>query len=1022
MSKQTKFSNFVKGRSPSNKKNEKLNVFVDHLQNTRDSKDKIRGQTGIVYDERMVEHQCLWDPNYPECPERFTRVLERCREYGLAQRCVEIQPRKATQDELLKLHTPDRIELLKGTDGSPDAEALEAISSGYDAIYIHPSTNELALLAAGSTVEMVDAILDGKIQNGMAVIRPPGHHAMKSEYCGYCFFNNVAVAAQHALDNKGVERILIVDWDVHHGQATQQMFYEDPRVLYFSVHRYEHGAFWPNLRESDFHYIGSGVGKGFNVNVPLNKTKMGNADYLAIWHQLLLPLAYEFQPELIIVSAGYDAALGCFEGEMEITPACYSHLTSSLMGLAQGKLAVVLEGGYCLKSLAEGAALTLRTLLGDPCPVIAKVEEPCQSIQESILSAIYVLRPMWKCLQFQGRFDASKVGSQKEGKHFVPSVTFEGSDVKQTLFATRNCYPVQSNETIDLLDQRLDKLIKETSLAVPKHRVCFIYDERMALHRNINEPGHPERPARITSIYQKLMEFGVLERCHRLDARDADREELLWLHQADYIDEIAATAGKKQSTLNQLERQYGSIFICPETYQAALLSAGSSLQIVESILSGESRSGIGVVRPPGHHAECDEAYGFCFFNNTALAAKYAIEIHHLERILIVDWDVHHGNGIQRMFEEDPRVLYISLHRFDIFPFKPEESDCNVVGSGSGAGYTVNIAWPKRGMGDTEYLAAFQQIIMPIAYQYNPQLVLVAAGFDAAQGDPLGGCKITPEGYGQMTNMLSSLAQGRVAILLEGGYNLDSISHSMTMCAKALLGDPLPSPRIEPLNPAAISTIKQVVSHLLPYWSSLCFHVDLPEGDVLPPCEVTKKPLSIEEQLEKLQLESSGATSQEPETIVEGTVLLLEACGVTEAAPPKTLQEFLLLPENVEAMKEGTLFSVVPLSWCPHIEGHVLPDDNVANPWGLQTPCSCCQDKSENWVCLSCYQVNCGRFVKGHMKEHHNESGHSLVLSFSDLSIWCYECDSYVDNRAFYSAKNRLHVEKFGEPLPPSFSG
>lgn len=154
----------------------------------------------------------------------------------------------------------------------------------------------------------------------------------------------------------------------------------------------------------------------------------------------------------------------------------------------------------------------------------------------------------------------------------------------------------------------------------------------------------------------------------------------------------------------------------------------------------------------------------------------------------------------------------------------------------------------------------------------------------------------------MTNMLSSLAQGRVAILLEGGYNLESISHSMTMCAKALLGDPLPSPRIEPLNPAAISTIKQVVSHQLPYWGSLCFHVDLPEGDVLPPCEMSKKPLSIEEQLDQLQLESSGTTSQEPDTFVEGTVLLLEACGVTEA-PPKTLQEFLLLPENVEVNKE-----------------------------------------------------------------------------------------------------------------------
>lgn len=170
----------------------------------------------------------------------------------------------------------------------------------------------------------------------------------------------------------------------------------------------------------------------------------------------------------------------------------------------------------------------------------------------------------------------------------------------------------------------------------------------------------------------------------------------------------------KQSALNQLERQYGSIFFCPESQQSALLAAGSALQIVESILSGESRSGVGVIRPPGHHAECDEAYGFCFYNNTALAAKYALEIHQLQRyqsktfstgftlllmvlncrILIVDWDVHHGNGIQRMFEEDPRVLYISLHRLDLFPGRHDEADCNVIGSGPGTGYTVNIAWPR----------------------------------------------------------------------------------------------------------------------------------------------------------------------------------------------------------------------------------------------------------------------------------------------------------------------------------------
>lgn len=151
----------------------------------------------------------------------------------------------------------------------------------------------MSKLAVGSTIELVDKILLGEVQNGMAIIRPPGHHAMKAEYNGYCFFNNVAIAAQHAIDNRKMERILIVDFDVHHGQGTQQMFYDDPRVLYFSIHRFEHGTFWPNLRESDFDYIGSGPGAGFNFNVPLNKTGMTNADYLAIWQQILLPVAYE---------------------------------------------------------------------------------------------------------------------------------------------------------------------------------------------------------------------------------------------------------------------------------------------------------------------------------------------------------------------------------------------------------------------------------------------------------------------------------------------------------------------------------------------------------------------------------------------------------------------------------------------------------------------------------------------------------------------------------------------------------
>lgn len=263
----------------------------------------------------------------------------RCEELKLIERCHPIKPRMGTLNEISLKHTQEQYDLLKATDKEIDENKLEELSSHYDAIYIHPvrktithfpfswflsiylfvkqSTFELSKLAVGSTIELIDSILTNQVQNGFAVIRPPGHHAMKSEYNGYCFFNNVAIAAQHALDNHDVsinyistdcsklfqdilillklkvDRILIVDFDVHHGQGTQQMFYDDPRVLYFSIHRYEHGTFWPNLRESDFDYVGDGKGAGYNFNVPLNKTGMTNGDYLAIWQQILIPVAAE---------------------------------------------------------------------------------------------------------------------------------------------------------------------------------------------------------------------------------------------------------------------------------------------------------------------------------------------------------------------------------------------------------------------------------------------------------------------------------------------------------------------------------------------------------------------------------------------------------------------------------------------------------------------------------------------------------------------------------------------------------
>uniref|UniRef100_A0A3B5MT07 Histone deacetylase domain-containing protein n=1 Tax=Xiphophorus couchianus TaxID=32473 RepID=A0A3B5MT07_9TELE len=194
------------------------------------------------------------------------------------------------------------------------------------------------------------------------------------------------------------------------------------------------------------------------------------------------------------------------------------------------------------------------------------------------------------------------------------------------------------------------------------------------------------------------------------------------------------------------------------------------------------------------------------------------------RVLILDWDVHHGNGTQHMFEDDDSVLYISLHRYDngtFFPFS-EDAASDRVGVAKGAGFNVNVAWSGGRMGDSDYLAAFHHIVMPIAAEFNPGLVLVSAGFDAARGDPLGGYQVTPEGYAHLTHLLMSLAGGRVLIILEGGYNLTSISDSMAMCTSMLLGDAPPSlaTPFPPPHHCAVATIREVIRHHAPYWRSL----------------------------------------------------------------------------------------------------------------------------------------------------------------------------------------------------------
>lgn len=1047
-------------------------------------------EVGLIYDERMLGHSCSWDNQFPEKPERLSCSFKRCIDYGLVDRCKRLEARFATKSEVLIGHSNEYFSTLERSADMSEDE-LKDLSSRYDGVFFDKTTYECSRLALGSSIELVDQICDGKVRNGMALVRPPGHHAMYDEACGYCFFNNVAIAAKHALDNHDLQRVLIIDWDVHHGQGTQYAFYNDPRVIYFSIHRYEHGDFWPNLRQSQYDQIGEGYGTGYNINVPLNKTQMTNGDYMAIFTQILLPVAYEFNPQLIIVSAGYDSAIGCPEGENLVTPALFAHFVTLLRPLAKGKLALILEGGYCLKSLAESVALSLRALLGDPCPNIFPLEIPCESIVASILHVLQNLRSFWRSLVFQGISEEEpEIWTRHKTEKEISFATDENRPDKYEIYGDYICHTPEEQKAMNI---EVDSVIANTALHAAPSKTCLVYDEAMRKHRCTSVGAHPERPDRIRAIYDKHLECGFLERCKEIKSRTATDEEILLVHTQHQIDQVKSFRNIPLEDLHDMERSFNSVYLSQEAYECASLAVGCMLQVVDEVCGGRSQNGVAIVRPPGHHAEPDFSCGFCYFNTAAVAAKYAQKKYRMKRVLILDWDVHHGNGTQHMFWTDPSVLYVSLHRFDNGFFFPggEDGNYDKVGANRGKGYNVNIPWNSK-CGDAEYIAAFQQIVLPIAYEYGPELVIVSAGFDAAKGDPLGGFKITPEGYAHMTSMLTTLAGGKVIMLLEGGYNLHSISESMVMCTSMLLGDNCPVLPVSSFVPTegAVETICDVLHTQKEYWKSLQFAVDLPltpqqkedmlavhaamtprEGmaritkgidalamtplpdagqvygsDTSSSSEGSPIPKPNFQELDekcttatvrKMEPEPKGADNPDAVSLQNGNTedqtagkeatqsdgkVKVECAGTvdTEAKNDGTTDG------NDEGLAEGAcggaeagsssadkveMFAVVPLPWCRHMEEGIAP----LPPRGLeaQDPCAECQHKGECWVCLRCYEVHCGRYINEHMLFHGLETEHPLVLSYADLSVWCYPCESYVHHADMLPAKRAAHVSKFG---------
>ncbi|NWS38430.1 HDA10 deacetylase, partial [Probosciger aterrimus] len=398
--------------------------------------------TALIYDEEMTTHKLLWsDPVCDiEVPERLSSSYEQLKHYHLLERCVHVPAREGSEEEILLVHSSEYLEVAKSTQ-TMNEEELKKVSGNYDAFFFHPNTYRCARLAVGATLQLVDAVMSGKVCNGMALVRPPGHHSQRSAANGFCLFNNVAIAAEYAKLKYSLQRILIVDWDVHHGQGTQYIFEEDPSVLYFSWHRYEHQEFWPSLKESDYDAVGLGKGKGYNINLPWNKVGMGNSDYLAAFFHVLLPVAFEFDPELVIVSSGYDSGIGDPEGQMNATPEVFAHLTHFLMQLANGKLCVILEGGYHLKSLSESICMTVKTLLGDPLPQVTGEMAPCLSTVESIQNVRAAHKPYWKWLMYEEH--ESKITNNNET---VKVERFLELHMKNILFPVP---PIKTATTVD---------------------------------------------------------------------------------------------------------------------------------------------------------------------------------------------------------------------------------------------------------------------------------------------------------------------------------------------------------------------------------------------------------------------------------------------------------------------------------------------------------------------------------------------------------------------------------------------
>ncbi|ATB42747.1 histone deacetylase [Cystobacter fuscus] len=323
-------------------------------------------------------------------------------------------------------------------------------------------------------------------------------------------------------------------------------------------------------------------------------------------------------------------------------------------------------------------------------------------------------------------------------------------------------------------------------------------------------PDHPECPARLGRILS-LLESQPIPGTERRAPRPATDEELAAVHSPQLLEALRGLRGKSTSLDPDTT-------MSPDSYDAAVLAAGASVQAVEEVMAGRARNAFALVRPPGHHAEPDQAMGFCLLNNAAIAAEAARRLG-AQRVLIFDWDVHHGNGTQAAFWKRRDVLYMSAHQF---PYYPGTGAPTEIGEGEGLGYTVNCGLPG-GSGDADYGALCERLFLPVARAWRPDLVIISAGFDAHREDPIGGMVVTERGFAAMCTAFQRLARdfcdGRLVLLLEGGYSLEGLSRSVHACVEVMAGQ-REEHFVEGVSRDAADALRRSREALQPHWPVL----------------------------------------------------------------------------------------------------------------------------------------------------------------------------------------------------------